>query len=62
MKTIKQTYHIKAPVEKVWEALVNSKEIEGWGAVPAKIDDEADDITEGWKRYYLGEIKKLLKK
>lgn len=23
-------------------------------------DNELDDISEGWKRYYLGEIKKLL--
>ena len=25
-------------------------------------DNEADDIEDGWKRYYLGEIKKLLEK
>lgn len=25
-------------------------------------DDEADDIDDGWNRYYLGEIKKYLEK
>ena len=126
MKTIKQTYIIKAPVEKVWQALVDPKLIEAWSGSSAKIDsnagtkfelwggdvhgtnrevvlnkklvqdwfggnwnqpskatfilksedngtridlthedvpdDEADDIDDGWKRYYLGEIKKYLEK
>ncbi len=35
MKKIKQTYLINAPVEKVWEALVDPKVIEKWGAGPA---------------------------
>lgn len=130
MKTIKQTYQIKASVEKVWEALVNPKIIEKWSGAGAKMDakvgtkfelwngdihgtntevvdppaggkklvqdwyggdwaepskatfilkendgetevslvnenvpdDAADDIDDGWTRYYLGEIKKLLEK
>ena len=126
MKTIKQTYHIKAPVEKVWEALVNPKVIKEWSGSSAKMDakvgsqfelwdgdihgkntevieneklvqdwyggdwdepskaiftlsdredktqidfinenvpdDAAEDIEDGWDRYYLGEIKKLLEK
>ena len=40
MKIIKQTYFIKAPIERVWQALVDPKEIEGWGAAPAKMDDK----------------------
>ena len=128
MKTIKQTYQIKAPVEKVWQALVDPKIIEKWSGAGAKMDanvgtkfelwggdihgtntqvvnppsggkklvqdwyggdwdepskatftledkngeteitlvnenvpdEQVDDIEDGWTRYYLGEIKKLL--
>ncbi len=38
MKTIKQIYHIKAPKEAVWKALVDPKEIDKWGGGPAKMD------------------------
>lgn len=37
MKTIKQTYTIEAPVEKVWQALVDPKVIEKWGGGPAEM-------------------------
>ena len=124
MKTIKQEYHIMAPLEKVWDALVNPKTIDKWGAGPAEMNDkvgtefrlwggdlygknlkvikekklvqdwtegdwekpskvtftlthkdgcttvyllqkdvpdkDASDIEDGWNRYYLGQIKKLL--
>jgi activator of HSP90 ATPase len=39
VKTIRQTYLIKAPVDKVWQALVDVHTIEGWGAGPAKMDN-----------------------
>ncbi|MDP2720701.1 MAG: SRPBCC domain-containing protein [bacterium] len=39
MKIIKQSYSIKASIERVWKALVDPGEIEGWGAAPAKMDD-----------------------
>lgn len=121
---IKQKYLIKAPIEKVWEALVSEKVIDQWGGGPVKMDDKAgskfslwggdvwgknievirnkklvqdwyggdwkklskvtfilkskggstevdlihtdvprdeeSDFADGWKDYYLGEIKKLL--
>ena len=124
MKTIKQTYRIEAPIEGVWEALVNPSEIDAWGGGPAVMDDkvgtefslwngdihgknievkqyellkqewvsgdwpepsivtflltpngngtkvdlvhenipdkETKEIEEGWKKYYLGEVKNLL--
>lgn len=124
MKTIKQTYLINSPVEKVWQALIDPKIIEDWGGGPAKMsaevgfefslwggdihgknievipntklvqdwmagkwkeyskvtfnlseedgktkvelihenipDKEAKEIEDGWKRYYLGPLKKLL--
>jgi len=40
MPSIKQTYSINAPIEKVWTALVNPKDIEGWGAGPAKMSEK----------------------
>lgn len=35
MKTIKQEYKINAPIEKVWQALTDSKEIEKWSGAKA---------------------------
>lgn len=39
-KQIKQVYKIKAPISKVWQALVNPIEINAWGGGPAKMDDK----------------------
>lgn len=35
MKQIEQTYHINAPVTKVWQALVDPAVVEQWGGGPA---------------------------
>lgn len=40
MKAIKQTYHIHAPVEKVWKALVDPQDINEWGGGPVKMSDK----------------------
>lgn len=48
MKTIKQTYHINASIEKVWQALVDPKAIEGWGAGPAKMNAKVDAEFSLW--------------
>ncbi|HEY5601223.1 MAG TPA: SRPBCC domain-containing protein [Patescibacteria group bacterium] len=42
MKTIEQTYTINAPLEKVWQALIDPIEIDAWGAGPAKMADQED--------------------
>ncbi len=124
MKTIQKTYRVHAPIEKVWDALVQPKIIQQWSGSSAKMeakegfnfklwngdihgknitvqknkelvqewfggdwdnpslamftlsekdgvttvkfvntnvpDDAAKDIDDGWDRYYLGPIKKLL--
>jgi uncharacterized protein YndB with AHSA1/START domain len=125
MKTIKQTYKIKANLASVWQAFFDPKVIDSWGGGPAKIsekentdfslwggeihgtnrkiithkllvqdwydsdkweapskvtlsfveqgghttvellhenipDASADDIAEGWKKFYLGPMKELL--
>jgi activator of HSP90 ATPase len=36
-KVIKQEYLIRAPIEKVWEALTEPKIIDKWGGGPAKM-------------------------
>ena len=38
MKQLEITSTIKAPVEKVWEALTSASVAEAWGAGPAKVD------------------------
>lgn len=44
MTQIKQTYKIHAPLDRVWDALVNPKTIYKWGGGPAKMKDR-----EGYK-------------
>ncbi len=39
MKKIQQTYHINAPVSRVWKAFIDAKTIDAWGGGPATIDD-----------------------
>jgi uncharacterized protein YndB with AHSA1/START domain len=40
MKRIDKTYAIRAPVERVWSALVEPALIERWGAGPGAVMDE----------------------
>ena len=49
MKQIDQTYSIKAPIDKVWQALTDAKLGEQWGAGPA-----AFDLKEGGEFSYWG--------
>ena len=48
MKRFQQTYHIKAPVAKVWQALTDPKSIDDWGGGPAKMDGNAGTRFECW--------------
>lgn len=48
MNSIKQTYLINAPIEKVWEALTNTAVIEKWGAGPAEMDDKVGTNFKLW--------------
>ena len=48
MKTIRQEYQIKAPVEKVWEALTVPAVIEKWGGGPSKMVAEELSEFELW--------------
>lgn len=48
MKIIKQKYLIKAPVEKVWDALVNPEVIKRWSGSPAKMDGNVGTSFKLW--------------
>lgn len=48
MKTIKQSYTIKAPVGKVWEAFVDPKVIDDWGGGPAEMDENVGTEFKLW--------------
>lgn len=48
MKTIKQTYLINAPKDKVWQALVDPKIINEWGGGPSKMDDKVGTNFKFW--------------
>ena len=39
MRTIKQSYRIRASIHKVWEALTKPEHIDAWGAGPADMTD-----------------------
>ena len=55
MKTLKQTYLIKAPLEEVWKALVDVRYIQGWGGGPAKMDDKVGTKFSLWGGSIWGE-------
>ena len=48
MKVIKKEYHIWAPLERVWDALVNPKTIEKWGAGKAEMSDKEEKKFSLW--------------
>src|SRR5476651_2369421 len=48
MKHLEQTYTVKAPIAKIWQALTDPKVIEGWGGGPAKIVDKVNTQFSLW--------------
>lgn len=48
MKTIQQNYLIKAPLEKVWQALVDPKVIDEWDGGPAEMSDRVETQFSLW--------------
>jgi uncharacterized protein YndB with AHSA1/START domain len=61
MKAIKQKYTIKAPVEKVWQALTDPKIINQWGGGPAKMDDKIGTEFKLWGGDIHGKNTKVVK-
>lgn len=48
MKTINQTYTIKAPIQKVWDALVKTSIINEWSGTTAKMNDQVGTQFSLW--------------
>lgn len=61
MKTVKQKYSIKAPIEKVWQALTDPSVIEEWGGGPAKMKDEEGFRFSLWGADIFGTNTKVVK-
>jgi activator of HSP90 ATPase len=40
VKSLKEEVLINAPIEKVWQLLVNPTEIDGWGGGPSEMSDQ----------------------
>lgn len=60
MKQIEQTYTIKAPIEKVWQALTTAESAEQWGAGPAKVDAREGGEFSYWDGDIHGVFTKLV--
>ncbi len=61
MDAIKQSYHIKASVAQVWQALVDPKIIARWGGGPAKMDKEVGTKFSLWGGDIHGTNKEVVK-
>lgn len=60
MTQIEQTYTIKAPVSKVWQALTDAAIAEQWGAAPAKVDAREGGAFSYWDGDIHGVFTKLV--
>jgi activator of HSP90 ATPase len=54
MKTVKKHYEIYAPIEKVWQALVDPKIISKWSDSPANMSDKEGDFFALWDKTVIG--------
>lgn len=61
MKTLHQTYEINASIEKVWDALVNPKQIDKWGGGVAKMSEEVGFEFELWDGEIYGKNIEVIK-
>ena len=61
MKVVKQTYEINAPVDKVWDALINPNQIEKWGGGPAEMNDQEGSEFKLWGGDIYGKNIKVIK-
>jgi uncharacterized protein YndB with AHSA1/START domain len=60
MKQIEQSYTIKAPVEKVWQALTTADMAKRWGAGPAKVNAREGGEYSYWDGDIHGVFTKLV--
>lgn len=55
MKSIQQSYAIHAPVQKIWQALIDPKIIDAWGGGPAVMDQNVGTHFSLWGGDIFGE-------
>jgi len=60
MKQVEQTYIIKAPISKVWQALTDATVAEQWGAAPAKVNAREGGEFSYWDGDIHGVYTKLI--
>lgn len=60
MKSIKQSYQIKAPISKVWQALVDPDIISKWSKNLAIMDDKVGTEFKLWGEEIYGENTKII--
>lgn len=48
MKKLRKTYSIEAPLSRVWQALIDPKDIDAWGAGPAIMDATSGSMFSLW--------------
>jgi len=60
MKSIKQSYEIKAPIAKVWQALVDPDIISQWSENPARMDDQVGTEFKLWGDEIYGKNTKVI--
>ena len=60
MKSIKQSYKIKAPIARVWQALVNPNIIAEWSGSPAQMDDKEGTEFKLWGNEIYGKNTKII--
>lgn len=61
MKVIRQTYHIKAPIKTVWQALVDPKVIEKWSGSKAVMNDKMGSKFSLWSGDMYGTNTEVIK-
>ena len=61
MKVINKIYQINAPIEKVWDALVNPSTINKWGGGPVKMSQDEGFGFEFWGGDIFGTNTKVVK-
>jgi len=61
MNIIKKKYLLKAPVEKVWQSLVNPKIVNEWGGGPAKMSEKEGSKFTLWDGEIFGKNTEVIK-
>jgi len=61
MKSIRKSYRISAPIERVWKAFFDLDDINNWGDGPAKMDEVVGSKFSLWNGDIYGTNKEIKK-